>query len=63
MVATAFIIRWAVSSGMGRGYLADDVFHDVRECEDCVDPKYELPMSKALKMGASLCETCTNYGN
>ena len=40
---------------MARGYFDDGVFHAVLECEDCTNPRYELPMSKALKMGADLC--------
>lgn len=44
---------------MARGYLDDGVFHSTRECEDCLDPRYELPMTKALKWDAELCEVCT----
>jgi hypothetical protein len=43
---------------VARGYLDDDVFHEERACEDCVDPSYEMPMSKALKWGADLCDKC-----
>jgi len=47
-----------VPRDMARGYYADGVFHEQRCCEDCVNPRYELPMSKALKFDASLCTTC-----
>ena len=43
---------------MARGYLDDGVFHSTRECEGCTNPRYELPMSKALKWDYELCDTC-----
>ncbi len=48
---------------MARGYLDDFVFHEVRECEDCADPEYELAMTTALKWGASICEKCNPEPN
>lgn len=45
---------------MARGFLDSDTFHSTRECEDCISPDWELPMSKALKWDADLCDKCVN---
>lgn len=43
-----------------RGYLDGGVFHRSRGCPECEQPRYELPESKALKMGATLCSCVTD---